>query len=278
MKFVFHKSVALFLLLVIQSSVFAVDESIWDEYIQSAADATGLDFHYIKSIVKTESSFREEVGNGSVLSTNAAGETIGAVGAMQIMPATGADLGYTVEQLSDPETNIMAGAQYLLQLSQSSNINGDLLLMAAGYNAGPGAVQQYGGVPPYSETVNYVQQVASSYASYTGVSLDTSGLPTSTTSNPAIAATPTLSPTTFGDISEALASFEGVTNISVASMNKIFKGMLVFLMMLLAGVQILFFWKEGTSQDDDEVFANTFIFSMRALLLMSIMFVLITKL
>ena len=87
------KSIAFFLLLVIQTSVFAVDEDKWDEYIQSAADATGLDFYYIKSVVIQESSFRDEVGDGSVVSTNAAGEEIGAIGAMQIMPDTGVELG-----------------------------------------------------------------------------------------------------------------------------------------------------------------------------------------
>ena len=285
MKVSLLKSVAFFLLLVIQTSVFAVDEDKWDEYIQSAADATGLDFYYIKSVVKQESSFRDEVGDGSVVSTNAAGEEIGAIGAMQIMPDTGADLGYTVEQLSDPETNIMAGAEYLLQLSQQSNIDGDLVLMAAGYNAGPGAVQQYGGVPPYAETVNYIQQVAQNYASYTGNVLDTSGLPEVTPgsgsgsgSAGSDSSSPLISPTIFADISDAIESFEALTNTSVSTIQSFFKGLLVFLMMLLAGVQILFFWKEGVSQDDEEVFVGTFFFSMRALLLMSFLFVFITAL
>jgi len=245
MKVSLLKSIAFFLLLVIQTSVFAVDEDKWDEYIQSAADATGLDFHYIKSVVKQESSFRDEVGDGSVVSTNAAGEEIGAIGAMQIMPDTGAELGYTVEQLSDPETNIMAGAEYLLQLSQQSNIDGDLVLMAAGFNAGPGAVEQYEGVPPYSETVDYVQQVAQNYASYTGNILDTSGLPEVTPgsgsgsgSAGSDGSSPLISPTIFADISDAIESFEALTNTSVSTIQRFFKSLLVFLMMLLAWVYI----------------------------------------
>lgn len=281
MKRSLFKSITLMMILVVQTSVFAVDEAKWDAFIQSAANATGLDFDYIKSIVKAESSFRDKVGDGSVVSTNAAGETIGAVGAMQIMPATGAELGYSVAQLGDPETNIMAGAEYLLQLSQMPNINGDLALMAAAYNAGPGAVQQYGGVPPYTETVNYVQQVAQNYSGYSGVTIDTSGLPTVTTTIPGGPTGPSSAPlfnaTTFADISEALASFESQSNINVANMQKIFKGFLVFLMMLLAGVQILFYWKDATSQHEEEIFISNFYFSIRALLLTSVLFILITK-
>jgi len=265
------KAIIFIILLVAQSSVFAVGEDKWDEYIGQAAAATGMDRDFIKSIIKQESGFRDDVGNGTTLSS------AGAIGAMQIMPATGADLGYSVEDLKDPQTNIMAGAEYLKWLSERSYINGDPLLMAAAYNAGPGAVQQYGGVPPYSETVPYVQNVAQNYANYSGNSIDTSSVPAPTLDG----GTPSISialanPSVLTDISTALQSFEQLTGTSITYINGFFKGLLVFLMMLLVGIQVLFFWKEGVSQHDETVLMGTFLFSMRSLLLMSIFFLLIT--
>ena len=267
------KAFIFIILLLAQSSVFAVDEDKWDEYIGLAAAATGMDRDFIKSIIKQESAFRDDIGNGTTLSS------AGAIGAMQIMPATGADLGYSVEELKDPQTNIMAGAEYLKWLSGLSYIDGDPLLMAAAYNAGPGAVQQYGGVPPYSETVPYVQNVAQNYADYSGNTIDTASVPQPSIDggNPGISID-LPGPSVLADISEAIDSFEAFTNTPVSTIQTFFKGLLVFLMMLLAGVQILFFWKEGISQDDEEVFVGTFFFSMRALLLMSILFLFITAL
>ncbi len=279
MKYSLLKSVSLILLLMLQTVAFAADEDKWDEYIQRASEATGIEFDFIKAIIKQESGFRDDVGDGTVRSTNADGEYIGAIGAMQIMEETGADLGYSVEQLSDPETNIMAGAEYLKYLSGLSYINGDPLLMAAAYNAGPGAVKKYNGVPPYSETIPYVKNVAQNYANYSGNSINTNSLPAPTIDggNPGIPITLNY-PTVLADISDAIDIFEAYTKVSVFTIQGFFKGLLVFLMMLLVGVQILFFWKDGVSQDDDEVFADTFIFSMRALLQMSILFLLITAL
>lgn len=273
MKYSLLKSVSFILLLMLQSVVFAADEDKWDEYIGQAAAATGVDRDFIKAIIKQESAFRDDIGNGTTLSS------AGAIGAMQVMPATGADLGYSVEDLKDPQTNIMAGAEYLKWLSGLSYIDGDPLLMAAAYNAGPGAVQQYGGVPPYSETVPYVQKVAQNYAGYSGNTINTDSVPAPTIEGGSPGISIDLAyPTVLADISDAIDVFEAYTNTSVSTMQKFFKGLLVFLMMLLAGVQILFFWKEGVSQDDEEVFAGTFIFSMRALLLMSFLFIFITAL
>ncbi len=78
----------------------------------------------------------------------------GAIGVMQLMPGTAADLGVDAE---DAGENMRGGAAYLRQMLNS--FNGDIQLALAAYNAGPEAVRRHGGVPPYPETQNYVASV-----------------------------------------------------------------------------------------------------------------------
>jgi hypothetical protein len=94
---------------------------------------------------------RESRGNPGAVSPK------GAVGVMQLMPATAADLGLKESELTDPAKNIDAGARYLRQLLDDNHWDRKLALAA--YNAGPGAVKKYGGVPPYKETQQYVRGV-----------------------------------------------------------------------------------------------------------------------
>jgi len=89
----------------------------------------------------------------------------GAVGLMQLMPATGARFGVSSIQRADPAQNIRAGVRYLKWLIQ--RFNGSIPLAVAGYNAGEGAVQEYGNqVPPYRETQQYVRVVLAHYTRY----------------------------------------------------------------------------------------------------------------
>ena len=82
----------------------------------------------------------------------------GAVGLMQLMPATAERFGVPRAARTDPARNLRAGARYLGWLLNT--FNGDLELALAGYNAGEGAVQKYGHqIPPYRETRNYVRRV-----------------------------------------------------------------------------------------------------------------------
>lgn len=113
--------------------------------IHAASSAYGVDEALLRAVIHAESAF-----NPRALSIK------GAQGLMQLMPGTARDLG--VLDAFDSEQNIRGGARYLGLLLQ--DFSGDEQLAAAAYNAGPAAVQRYGGVPPYAETRVYVQRVA----------------------------------------------------------------------------------------------------------------------
>jgi soluble lytic murein transglycosylase-like protein len=119
-----------------------------DEIISRAADVYKIPKKLIQSIIQHESNY-----NPTAVSQ------AGASGLMQLMPATAKGLGVT--DIFDPEQNVFAGAKYIKQMLDKYNGNIDLALAA--YNAGPGNVDKYGGIPPFTETRNYVQKVSNSY-------------------------------------------------------------------------------------------------------------------
>jgi soluble lytic murein transglycosylase-like protein len=117
--------------------------------IADAAEKYGIDPSVIKSVISVESGFRPGAVSGA-----------GAQGLMQLMPETARALG--VDPM-DVAQNIDGGTKYL---SQQINHFGSLESGLAAYNAGPGSVTRYGGVPPYSETRDYVAKVMSRIAQY----------------------------------------------------------------------------------------------------------------
>lgn len=116
--------------------------------IAEAASAHRVDPRLVAAVMRRESAF-----NVNAVSP------VGASGLMQLMPSTARFLG--VNDVFDARQNIFGGTRYLRELLDT--FNGDLDLTLAAYNAGPGAVQKYKGVPPYRETRAYVAAVRASY-------------------------------------------------------------------------------------------------------------------
>ena len=128
------------------SSASSYTSSELDSIFEDAANTYGVSSIILKSIAKAESGF-----NPSAVSS------AGAVGIMQLMPSTAAALG--VSNSYDARENIMGGAKYISQLL--SNYQGNISLALAAYNAGSANVDKYGGIPPFTETQNYVKKVLS---------------------------------------------------------------------------------------------------------------------
>lgn len=116
----------------------------FDQIIKRAAERFNVPEKLISSIIKQESNFDPSATSSA-----------GASGLMQLMPGTAKYLGVT--NSLDPEQNIMGGAKYISQML--SQFDGNIETALAAYNAGPGAVKKYDGIPPYKETQNYVQKV-----------------------------------------------------------------------------------------------------------------------
>jgi soluble lytic murein transglycosylase-like protein len=120
------------------------------ELITLAAEKAGLPPDIVHSVAKVESAYRPNAISPK-----------GAVGLMQLMPQTAAALN---ADPYDPRQNAEAGAEYLAQLLEKYKDDKHQVSKAlAAYNAGPGAVDKYNGVPPYRETVNYVNTVLADY-------------------------------------------------------------------------------------------------------------------
>ena len=123
----------------------------FNDEIRAAADVFAVDDALIRAIIHAESAYQPDA-----LSPK------GAQGLMQLMPATQQEL--QVADVFDPIDNIEGGTRYLAGLLDE--FNRDVELAAAAYNAGPGAVREHGGVPPYAETREYVRRVKILYRRY----------------------------------------------------------------------------------------------------------------
>jgi hypothetical protein len=127
----------------------------FDAIIAQEALARNLDPLLVKSVIWVESCFDPQ-----------AVSRVGAHGLMQLMPGTAADLGVT--DRFDPAQNIRGGVHYLALMLERFDQQLDLALAA--YNAGPGAVERYAGIPPFPETRHYVERVNAHYQRHAGSS------------------------------------------------------------------------------------------------------------
>jgi soluble lytic murein transglycosylase-like protein len=126
-----------------------LEQAPFGELIRKAAAKYEVDADLVFSVVAAESNF-----NPKAISRR------NARGLMQLLPETARRLG--VKDIYDPAQNIDGGTRYLRDLLKL--YEGDLALTLAAYNAGPGAVQRYGRIPPYNETIKYVRAIRKTYA------------------------------------------------------------------------------------------------------------------
>ena len=159
-----------------------------DSIFKEAADKYGVSERLLKAIAYTESGFQSNITSSS-----------GAMGIMQLMPSTAS--AYGVADPYDAYQNIMGGANLISQLL--AKYNGDTSLALAAYNAGSANVDKYGGIPPFSETQNYVQKVLSYMGS------DTNTVASASTAE------------TSEDVATTVSNFIAANNISQDTVEKL---------------------------------------------------------
>jgi soluble lytic murein transglycosylase-like protein len=134
-----------------QAGAAAIPPAQIENLVQSNAATWGVDPALIRAVIANESNFNPNATSSA-----------GAQGLMQLMPQTAASMGVTDSY--DPAQNVWGGTRYLRAMLD--RFDGDLPKAIAAYNAGPEAVERFGGIPPYPETESYVTNVLGTYRQY----------------------------------------------------------------------------------------------------------------
>ena len=140
-----------------QVSSGALGTSAFEDLIRSASGRHNVDANLVRAVIKAESDFRSNARSNK-----------GAMGLMQLMPETARI--HNVVDAYDPTENVDGGVRHLRMLLD--RYQGDIELSLAAYNAGSGAVEKHGGIPPFAETREYVRRVVRLYDSYRAGALD----------------------------------------------------------------------------------------------------------
>ena len=136
----------------VKSTTAAIDRvKTYDAIIAQTADSVGVDANLLKAMIVEESGAKENARSPR-----------NAKGLMQLIDTTAESMG--VKNVWDPHQNIEGGARYLKQ--QLQKFNGNVSLALASYNAGPGNVERYNGIPPFRETQNYVKRVMKMFTAF----------------------------------------------------------------------------------------------------------------
>lgn len=213
------------LLLLLAWQGIAVANDQFDDFIAEASQAYGVDSRLIRSVIRQESQFDPN-----------AQSAVGAQGLMQLMPDTASDMG--VSDRLDPRQNIMGGTRYLAQ--QLATNDGNVVLALAAYNAGPGRVQRYGGVPPFEETVTYIRRISGFLEESGYGALALSGLPESVSSTPASTSGPSYKPINTPSLSTVMASFEAAVGIQASAIRRGLVYALIVIILVWLSWQVLF--------------------------------------
>src|SRR5919106_3701770 len=134
-----------------QVSINSLVNGSYDDLILTASGRYNIDAHLIRAVIKAESDFNSNARSHK-----------GAMGLMQLMPETARF--HNVSDAYDPGENVDGGVRHLRMLLD--RYQGDVELSLAAYNAGSGAVEKHGGIPPFMETRDYVRRVLRFYDSY----------------------------------------------------------------------------------------------------------------
>ena len=140
----------------VKSVKFPSGAKVYSAMIEEEARKKGIDPDILKAMALVESGF-----NPNAVSH------VGARGLIQIMPGTAKGLNFHPDDMFNPRLNIRAAAEFVRRLKVNHGLN-SIEMLAAAYNAGPGAVKRYKGIPPYKETINHVRKVSNAFYALKG--------------------------------------------------------------------------------------------------------------